>query len=178
MISTALRRMIEPVIEDLPGWDSTAVGIVAATNTGDWGWLVEQEMISFLRQKGAMVYLHPAPPDSATGFRQIYYAPVHVSIEYKASGSVKGRMERLVQVALLLRILDDDDRVLFSQTVSHDVQDSIRRKDIHRIENPAYSFTKGEIKSAGLLNRLLEPLLVTIVTGGIIYLFYSFRTQS
>jgi len=89
----------------------------------------------------------------------------------------KKTLERCVEATFFIKVSDGENRVLNAVSVSDSLKDTISEKDIMHIENPMYPFTIGEKPKSKSFRTFLEPLLITIVTGGIIYSFYTFRSK-
>jgi hypothetical protein len=64
---------------------------------------------------------------------------------------------------------------LSSDMLTTTFQDTVAAK-INDIENMHYPFTVGTRKRS-VLGTLYEPLFVTLLTGLVIYFFYSYRSQ-
>ena len=80
---------------------------------------------------------------------------------------------RLAQVELHMRLMEEGGRrVTWSKNVQHSTSDVISYGSAAYLESAAYAFAKPE-RSPSFLTKLYEPLIVTAIVGGLVFLFYS-----
>ncbi len=158
--------------------ETAAVCLRSAAVTTEWNWLLEQYLTDMLQKRGVVIFFNNQPSASSLPCYRLEYWPLDLRIGYKRSSVLKKMLQRSLHIEFAVRILDAENRLLFSQILSRDSQDVIGRKDLAAVENSALPFTVGKMESRPLFERMIEPLVISCVTGGIIYLFYSMRTQS
>jgi hypothetical protein len=73
-------------------------------------------------------------------------------------------------------IKDQVGIVLFSRSKEFTEIDEIKASSINDIENSFFLFTYGTKMESKFIKRLVEPILVTAATVGVVYLFYSLRS--
>lgn len=91
----------------------------------------------------------------------------------------KQKFQRNLKADFFVEVLNrKDNKILFSKNVKKDEINSIKSSDLEKIQNPKYGFTMGQIiKKDGLLKRWLEPVFLFAISGTVVYLFYSIRSQ-
>jgi hypothetical protein len=86
------------------------------------------------------------------------------------------KYEREILGVLTYYIKDKEEIVLQSDKLDIKYVDIVDGSDIKTIEKGLYQFTKGEKKESKFLKRFFEPLLITVTTVTVVYLFYSQRS--
>jgi len=150
-------------------------------------WFLQSRLVEVLRnQKVEYIYLVHSDRDSAVGKDHdaeaiwIYEFKVStIGIAYFKAATKNGEtISRQGRVEFLLRIINKlSGEVVFSQTLVGSKLDWIPIARVASLENPQVGFTRGEMKLPPNKNRLIQPLLITTVTGVIAYLFYSLRSR-
>lgn len=83
------------------------------------------------------------------------------------------RIRRLAKTELHFRLAHAGSRsVAWSENTSHSAADVIPYGKADLLESKTYAFAKPE-RASGTLARLYEPLIVTGIVGGLVFLFYS-----
>lgn len=176
VIGDLLQEVAEEACRALPGNDSAAVQIVPLSTECKWNWLVEKSLLQTLRSvsrsRPAAVVSAPA---LSGGRLAIRYAPEEMKISYERKGRFWSRRVRL---SLFVQISVANGDVLEGRSLQRESTDAIRPGDVSAVENADWPFTRGEGPPRRTLARILEPALIAAITGGVIYLFYSFRTPS
>ncbi len=165
IIARAVARM------ELP--DSSILWLHELPNSSTWSWLIEQG----LARHCAARRLQKGTAEQGD-FPQLSYAPLTLSVQYTADRDQQGRaITRTITCAIHLRYETLSGMLQFAEDFKAEYSDSIDRASISRIENKAYAFTTGPHLPATLFHKVIEPILITLITGGIIYVFYSFRSH-
>lgn len=137
----------------------------------DYNWLIEKQFFNCLTQAGFKNIYSGAQLSDAT---HISYESVQQRIYYHNIPDKK--VERHVDVQLHVRCVDSKKIILKDEIITRTFTDTITAKEIKTVENIKFPFTKGEQKRS-FLKKMYEPVLLTLLTGWIIYLFYSYRSQ-
>lgn len=89
------------------------------------------------------------------------------------------KFQRNLKADFFVEVLNrKDNKLLFCKNVKRDTKSIINRKEILKIQNPEYAFTRGQfVETKGVLKKWLEPIFLFAISGAVIYLFYSLRTQ-
>ncbi len=140
-------------------------------------WLIENEIIKWAKEVGfeKCVVGKSAEDDKSKLDYLLQYKILSLSVEY-GDGLNSEEIGRTLKAEIYLRLLAPSRQVLFSGVRKKTLHDEILKKDIQHVENEKYLFTIGE-KKQSFLSKALEPAIVSLVTGGIIYMFYSYRSQ-
>lgn len=158
---------------DLP--DSAGLHYAAARESAAWDWLFERALYDELSVKRGL-RLHRVEA-AVSEWPLLFYAPLELRIRYDHHRAGSGRSVRRATARLYVKYQDPTGELIFSSEVERTLVDTIRSDQIAALEDHAYPFTAGERTPPSRLKRILEPLLLTAITGGIIYLFYSFRSN-
>jgi TonB family protein len=86
------------------------------------------------------------------------------------------RVERFARMRVDLR-LKRGGQVLWAGSAEHYASDRVPFGALPYLENDAYAFAKPEI-APGTWGRFLEPVLVSGVIGGLVFLFYANQTSN
>ena len=87
------------------------------------------------------------------------------------------KYEREIVGLFTFYIKDKEEIVLHSDELNIRFMDIISGSHIEKIENSLYQFTKGKKIESKFLKRFLEPMLITVTTITVVYLFYSQRSS-
>jgi hypothetical protein len=83
------------------------------------------------------------------------------------------RIVRVAKIDLHLRLSEiGGDAIVWSKNTAHSASDVIPSGFATHAESTTYAFAKPE-RSPSTLTRLYEPLLVSAIVGGLVFLFYS-----
>ena len=103
---------------------------------------------------------------------QIVYQPKKHNLFLKTS-----KYSREILAILLFYIKNNEEAILISKSKDMQYRDIIGRSDLEKIENPVYVFTNGTKMESKFIKCLVEPVFVTIATAGVVYLFYTLRSD-
>lgn len=104
---------------------------------------------------------------------EIVYRPTKINWFLRTS-----RYKREIKASLLFYITGKNGSVVFTADKNLQYADEVNRSDISRIENPLYSFSVGTKLESKTIKRLVEPLIITTSTIGMVYLFFTLRSGS
>jgi hypothetical protein len=169
------RSMIRSALQECD-LDITRPLVLRNLTEQDINWLIEEQIFQWAHDshfQSVFKYQPNQTSPAPTGYL-IEYSSVSNSLQYdKCPPTTKHRVIRKIQSELHLALTGADKGILVSQTLSFAFHDTVNVKEIHELENPRYPFTIAPYKRS----LYFEPLLVSIVTGTIIYFFYSFRSK-
>ncbi|MFQ5706253.1 MAG: hypothetical protein ACE5HO_02325 [bacterium] len=157
---------------------------IQANNGADWFFL--DRIVGVLKSHGfENIYVGPEEnqqSDQRAPFVVFEYKVLSVGIKYINRNPEKSieeqRLQRIGHVGLFVRIFEQPSgRLLRSEEIKGAKADWVERVHLSQIENPNISFTQGEIEGIGRNNKFWEPVLITGVTGIIVFLFYSLRSR-
>ncbi|MBN2410884.1 hypothetical protein JXQ31_04270 [candidate division KSB1 bacterium] len=142
-------------------------------------WLIEEQFVKSAERAGFSTLILLGDSTILKNEKNFYveYRSVINNVHYSAMSVLpENKQNRKVNIEFYIKILDPDNRILLSTVINESYSDTINVNNINHIENKNLPFTVGE-RSKSLVSELLEPLLVTLITGSIIYIFYSFRSN-
>lgn len=165
-------------IGEMPVPDNAKMVVLAAESSHPGNWLIDQVVAEALLSRG----LRSAANDTLGADRQgwlLSYRIVDLSVNYPAAkrAHVVGEMwvTRAAHAGVSFQLIDRATRrVAWSREVAGSAQDRFPRQELPLVQNDLFPFTKVDLKEADL-SRVLEPIIVSGVVGGLIYLFFSNR---
>ncbi len=102
---------------------------------------------------------------------QITYRGKNKSIFFKYKN-----YEREIIIFLSFYLKDENDKIVFNFSDEMRNVDIIPRSNMESIENKLLPFTIGQKTESKFMKRLLEPMIVSVATLGVVYLFFSLRS--
>ncbi|MFQ5750881.1 MAG: hypothetical protein ACE5HI_02700 [bacterium] len=152
-------------------------------------WFIENQLVKFLHKRDVQsIYLNQDTLNaiSATTRKDTIsifeFKLLTIGIEYfeeNSQGLSKaGYVNRKGSISIYLRIIEQSTgEILWNGDIEKSQYDWIPLAAIDRLENPNVPFSKGVlIKNRGR-TTILKPILITGITGIIVYLFYSLRSR-
>lgn len=169
--------MLQVISRTVPPQQSLTVTSMTPDAFSQW---LSQILLDSCLQRNYFVY--SAADSAAKGAFVVKVGEGHANILYKSAGKKflffnKG-IRRQVNAQSRLVLLNAQGRVLISETIGGEYSDVIPGSHKEKVENPQYPFTKGTKKASPFINRWLEPVLITVATSTVIYLFYSLRSEN
>lgn len=175
----SIRSLVEHTLVDFPG-DQSGLIILKSEEAHPAGWLLENELISYLVSLDYQVALQPAAYESSLKESQsLFYRIIDLSLSYpqiEREGFLGGRLlTRRTSLNLSFRLEDGvTGRVLWSEKGKEERSDLIKRSMAKSVNNQTYPFLSPALPDDPQ-SRYLEPAMVIAVVGGLIYLFFANR---
>ncbi|MCJ7497877.1 MAG: hypothetical protein MUO78_07055 [candidate division Zixibacteria bacterium] len=173
-----LRKTINDVLQDClteAPFDSQLVWIEEEEGNPS-AWIVKEEVVSFLKKRGPVGMTKRDEREKS--FLTLSFRIIKLSLEYpeikRKNLFGKSRVRREAQVALSFNLNDSEGRVLWSKRGERGSSDLLKKEEIFSLNNKQYSFLSPQIPE-GSWGRLVEPAVVTVVAGALIYLFFANR---
>jgi len=160
-------------------FDSLTLYFNHLTKNKNIDWLIEEQFIKSANNAG---FFNLIQIDDSTFLKneKSYITEFHSVLNkvnyYPMSILPENKHNRKVTIEFYLKILSSGNQVLLSNDIKETYSDTIFVNKIKYIENTNFPFTIGN-RSKSLVSKLLEPLLVSLITGTVIYIFYSFRSN-
>lgn len=161
-----------------PGID---VVISSLEKTNPNNWFIEDRLVAALTAPDRTIYLNPERAtavlkDSAAV--RIEYRLQSMGVKYQDSSESPAMMRRKGHLNLFLRIIGvPSGGVTWSGNLDSTDTQLLRAEDISGIENQSIPFTVGQMVDDKEHASILQPLLVSVATGVIVYLFYALRSR-
>jgi len=169
-----IKEVLEDCLKDAP-IDSQMVW-VNEEGENQSAWIVREEMVSFLSKRGPVGAGKKEGQESSSPV--LAYRVIKLNLEYpeikrkKLFG--KSWIKRESQVALSFNLSDPDGKILWSKRGERKNSDLLRKEELLSLNNRQYPFLCPEVPESAW-GRYLEPAVVTVVVGGLIYLFFANR---
>ena len=146
--------------------------LIEAQSEHPANWMADHILCERLLQSGFEVVLDSTSAPSEA--MRLSYRIVDLGIA-GSSGLRGGEVRRRSRATLALRLSDRGNEVLYGQceeTVQR--QDRIPRNKVEFLQHSSYAFARTEIEEQSL-GKFVEPVIVSTVLGGLVYLFFSNR---
>lgn len=159
-------------------FDKKAVFVIQSNKNDDFNRFLENEFVQWAVINGHDTFNNqiagPVSSEMKTYF--IEFTPVRYSVNYDIKNEKNGNVSRHISVQLIIKILDGTNKVLLNKNFQKHYNDTVQKDQLDNLEQDLFDFTNADRKQ-NLINRLFEPVLVSVATGSIIYLFYIFRSN-
>ena len=127
-------------------------------------------------------YLVYSDADSSKMTHKILVSSPFSEIQYRSAGRkwlfFKKGLHREVQGGYRLQVENPDGRLIFSGNIAGEYRDVISSGAQKIVENPDLGFTKGTKSGSSFIKRWMEPVIITVATATVVYLFYTLRSES
>ena len=182
----AIREYLKQSFSDFPSSTSQTI-FLANESEHPAGWLLEQELSSFLISSHFSVALATStietrnsdPRSVASEDRNLFYRIIDLKLEYpeiKSKGFLKEKLvTRKACLNLSFQLTErKGGKIIWAKRETKEYSDVIRKGTVKKLHNPAYPFLSPSVPESSL-SKYLEPALVTAVVGGLVYLFFANR---
>ena len=157
---------------EMPDDAATAPLLVVAQSKHDANWMVEHLLANRLLTRGFSVTLDSTgvqPTSMRLSYRVL---DLGISAHSGLRGSAVSRQGR---VTLALRLSDErDDVVHWQDEITRMQHDRIPKNQLDILQHDQFKFATTELEEQ-TWNKFVEPVIVSTVLGGLIYLFFSNR---
>ena len=157
---------------EMPDDAATAPLLVVAQSKHDADWMVEHLLANRLLTRGFSVTLDSTAAQPTSMRLSYRVLDLGVSAHSGLRGSEVSRQGR---VTLALRLSDErDDVVHWQDEITLTQRDRIPKKQLAILQHDQFKFAKTELEEQ-TWSKFVEPVIVSTVLGGLIYLFFSNR---
>jgi hypothetical protein len=168
-----IKEVLEDCLKDAP-IDSQMVW-VKEEGENPSAWIVKEEIVSFLSKRGPVGSGKKEGQESSSPV--LAYRIIKLNLEYpevrkKLFG--KSWIRRESQVVLSFNLSDPDGKILWSKRGERKNSDLLKKEELLSLNNRQYPFLCPEIPQ-DTWGKYVEPAVVTVVVGGLIYLFFANR---
>jgi hypothetical protein len=137
-------------------------------------------MARLFTDAGITTYPNAAPTDG-TPVVTLEYQALEYDLAYTKvyrSYLIGGKkVARKADVTILASVYDEQGALVWTREAKRDYEDNFNYGDIDRIEEGNFQFTRPALPGGGW-GKYAEPVLVTGIVVGLIYLFFSNQSDS
>ena len=157
---------------DMPAEAAASALLVVPQNKHAANWMVDHLLADKLLQRGFSVTLDSTAA-SGDGMRLSYRI---LDLGVTGYAGLRGSsVNRQGRVTLALQLSDEeDDTVYWQDEVTRVRQDQIPKKHLDILQHDKFKFAETELEEQ-TWSKFVEPVIVSTVLGGLIYLFFSNR---
>ena len=157
---------------NMPDEAAAAALLVVPQSEHDANWMVDHLLAGKLIARGFSVTLD-STATQASGMR-LSYRILDLGVTGQ-SGLRSSAVDRQGRVTLALRLSDKrDDTVHWQDEITRTRQDQIPKKQLAVLQHDTFKFAQTELEEQ-TWGKFVEPVIVSTVLGGLIYLFFSNR---
>ncbi len=173
--------LVQPVIARLDSLPERVenVQLVLKNQSGLGEWAVQKIQEKLLDRR---IAVYDSFPDELQNKYTVVINQMQASIQYRVKKRNllfrASKYERTISFILSFYIKNKNESILYSNSKNFDYQDVISKSEMKKLENDGYPFTAGSKAESKLMKRIFEPVLVTVTTAGVVYLFYTLRSGS
>ena len=146
--------------------------LIVAQSKHDANWMVEHLLANRLLTRGFSVTLDSTA--AQPGSMRLSYRVLDLGVS-AYSGLRGSEVSRQGRATLALRLSDErDDVVHWQDEITRTQSDQIPKKQLDILQHDQFKFAKTELEEQ-TWSKFVEPVIVSTVLGGLIYLFFSNR---
>ncbi len=174
-------QLCQPVLQTIDSLsvDTTRVKIKLEKKSDLGNWLVKKLQEQFIKKQ---VILYDTSAEVSGNWLILNINSVDSEIFYRSKKRNlflrTTKFERMIDSYLSYSIQNQSGKILFSRSMDPEFRDVLGRSKLNTIESNNYSFTKGQKIESKFFAYFFEPVLVTVTTIGVVYLFFSLRSGS
>ena len=183
MLRALIAQAAGEALSGLPSPPAGAPVMVRAGASHPANWLIEQALAEQLSGRG----IHPrltsvdstaAATAPAAGATILEYRAVDIALDYVkarvAVGSGEKFVTRAARAAVAVRLLaPGSGEVLWAHDGAAQAQDEVPDELLRSLSQPPAPIITQPAVPVARLTRYTEPLLITVIVGGLISLFYA-----
>lgn len=138
----------------------------------------ENELVRRMTDAGLRIATKPAAGEAAERSRFSFsYQIIRFNLQYPAIGRSHWigakEVERSAEVGIFARLIDSGSgEIVWVGDTQKKYDDTIAYSILERVEDPQLEFTRPQ-RNEIRLSRIIEPVVVTGIVVGLVYLFFS-----
>ena len=157
---------------EVPAEAATAPLFIAAQGRHDANWLVEHVLAQRLLDRGFSIVADST--NAGPGSMRFSFRILDMGITAQ-SGLRGAHADRQSRASLALRLNRESDHIVYWQDeVTRLRADRIPKNQLEILQHSTYKFAQTELEEQSW-SKFVEPMVVSTVLGGLIYLFFSNR---
>lgn len=145
---------------------------IAAQGRHDANWLVEHVLAQRLLERGFTILAD----STLVGEESMRFSFRILDLGITAQSGLRGgNADRQTRATLALRLNRESDHIVYWQDeITRLRADRIPKKQLEILQHSTYKFAQTDIEEQSW-SKFVEPIVVSTVLGGLIYLFFSNR---
>ena len=174
-----VKSLFERTFDDFPEAGSRLL-LLQPEREHPANWLLQDELISFLLSMKYQVALGSSETGGNSGeSNSLFYRIIEMRLDFpeaRRKGLLGARMvSRRSHLNLSFRLEDKSTgKVLWTRRGQEESSDLVKRSMVESLNNESYPILSPSLPDDPQ-SRFLEPALVAVVVGGLIYLFFASR---
>jgi len=175
----SVKSLFERTFDDFPEAGSNLL-LLQAEREHPANWLLEDELVSYLLSMKYQVALRSSETETNSGAsNSLFYRIIEMRLDYpevRRKGFLGARMvSRRSYLNLSFRLEEETSgKVLWTRRGQEESSDVVQRSMVESLNNASYPILSPFLPDDPQ-SRFLEPALVAVVVGGLIYLFFASR---
>ena len=174
----SVRLLFERSFDDFPEANSNLL-FLRAEREHPGNWLLENELVSHLLSMKYQVALRSSETDgNSEESSSLFYRIIEMRLDYPQAnrkGFLGARMvSRRSYLNLSFRLEEATGKVLWTSREQEESLDVVKRSMVESLNNESYPMLSPSLPDDSQ-SRFMEPALVAVVVGGLIYLFFASR---
>jgi hypothetical protein len=174
VIVQAIEEAVDEALgqSEIPTDASNLPIFIAAQGKHDANWLVDHVLAHRLLERGFSV----AADSNKVSSEGMRFSFRILDLGITGQSGLRGsHVDRQSRVSLALRLSRESDNTVYWQDeITRLHADSIPKKQLEILQHSTYSFAQTELEEQSW-SKFVEPMIVSTVLGGLIYLFFSNR---
>ena len=181
VLEKLLYQQLKSVLDSVP---QVKNGLIVRSQTPDLlgKWLKQKSDQWFLKQGIPVIETNADSLNLPDSLYVLEIQPSRVQIYYYEEGRDLlfrvNRYRRSVELFLPLTVKNAAGRLRYAVSEIVKYEDRLGRSRLKNIENRMFDFTRGERVASKWVKIFLEPVVVTLSTIAVVYLFYVLRSGS
>jgi len=171
-----LRGAIWKTLDSSLSWTPLSSPLeLAAEGENEANWLLEDVLLSWLLKGGEVVSLKGSTSQSALLSFRILRLQLSYPLQRRGGFLGPRQVEREAEIDFILRLqAPGERRVIWNRRIRGKICDWFPRAKLKSIELPSYPFLASPLPNGGWA-KYGEPIVVTGLVAGLVYLLYSNR---
>ena len=181
MLEKTAATAVEELLANMPAVQrGTAIELKKARGVGEIDFVFENVLLMRMQETGFRVSIEKAEEAKEQrddpGYR-LSFQVIRMSLAYTRIGRRywfgAKEVERLTEIGIFAQLVDlDSGDIVWVGDAQKKHQDTIRYGQLRAVEEEQYAFTRPE-RDELRWSRLVEPIIVTGIISGLVYLFFS-----
>ena len=174
-------RAVDELLANMPSVQrGTAIQLMKARGVGEIDFVFENVLLKRMQEKGYRVSIETPEGENEENNAALYrlsYQIIRMSLVYPRIGRRywfgAKEVERLAEIGIFAQFADlESGDIVWVGDAQKKYDDMISYSQLREVEEEQYSFTTPE-RDELRWSRLIEPIIVTGIITGLVYLFFS-----